>query len=258
MNNEMRILHIDIETAPHNVYAWGLWKQDISIKNIVESGYTLCFAAKWQGEKKVEFYSTHEHGFDYMIEKAWELLDEADVVVHYNGTKFDIPTLNREFLLHELNPPSPYHQIDLLKTVRSKFRFASNKLDYVAQQLGLGGKTQHKGMELWHECMAGDNKAWKTMEKYNKQDVKLTEKLYGKLLPWIENHPNHALYVDNGVDRPTCPNCGGHHLQSRGTYTTKTQRYQRFCCSDCGTWTRSRHTEVGKEERQNILVGTRV
>lgn len=249
----MKILHLDIETAPNKVYSWGLFNQNIGINQIVEPGYTLCFAAKWHGGNKVMF-----HAGDDMVDAAWNLLDEADVVVHYNGIKFDIPTLNREFVLAGYTPPSPYHQIDLLRTVRRAFRFTSNKLDYVAQQLGLGSKTQHKGMELWHKCMEGDAQAWKVMEKYNKQDVKLTEKLYGKLLPWIENHPNHALYVDNGVDRPTCPNCGGHHLQSRGTYTTKTQRYQRFCCSDCGTWTRGRHTEVGKEERQNILVGTRV
>ena len=77
------------------------------------------------------------------------LLNDADAVVHYNGTKFDIPTLNKEFLLHSFNPPSPYKQIDLLRVVRSNFRFPSNKLDYVAQRLNLGKKHEHEGHELW-------------------------------------------------------------------------------------------------------------
>ncbi|NIV35232.1 MAG: hypothetical protein GWN58_38990, partial [Anaerolineae bacterium] len=54
-----------------------------------------------------------EWDMEGMLEGAWELLDEADAVVHYNGKKFDIPTLNREFVKYGFTPPSPYKQIDL-------------------------------------------------------------------------------------------------------------------------------------------------
>lgn len=249
----MKILHLDIETAPNRVYSWGLFNQNIGINQIVEPGYTLCFAAKWHGVNRLMF-----HAGDDMAEAAWNLLDEADVVVHYNGTKFDIPTLNKEFLIKGLTPPSPYHQIDLLKTMRRVFRFTSNKLDYVTQALGMAGKVQHKGMELWHECMEGDAKAWKEMEKYNKQDVKLTEELYNRLLPWIENHPNHALYLNKPIKDFICPSCGGHDLRPRGYYTTKTQKYKRFRCEGCGTWTAERFTAVQPEDRKQILKGCRV
>ncbi len=40
-----------------------------------------------------------------------------------------------------------------LQTSRSKFRFVSNKLDYIAQRLGLGKKTAHEGHELWLKVM---------------------------------------------------------------------------------------------------------
>ena len=43
-----------------------------------------------------------------MIKGIHKLLDECDAVIHYNGSKFDIPTLNKEFLLHGLHPPAPY------------------------------------------------------------------------------------------------------------------------------------------------------
>ncbi len=52
-------------------------------------------------------------------------------------------------------PPAPFKEIDLLTVAKGRFRFVSNKLDYVAQQLGLGKKTEHSGHELWVQCMAG-------------------------------------------------------------------------------------------------------
>lgn len=247
-----RILLIDIETAPNRVYTWGLFKQNIAINQIDEPGYTLCFAYKWLGEKKVSFSSIYHDGKENMIEEAHRLLDEADAVIHYNGTKFDIPVLNSEFVASGLNPPSPATNIDLLNTVRRRFRLTSNKLDFVSGYLGLGNKVAHKGMDLWRKCMAGNKQSWKTMQEYNIQDVNLLEKLYGKLLPWITNHPNLALFA-TGNGNPVCPNCGGHHLQRRGTYYTAALTYQRFQCQDCGTWSRARKTDLDKDKRETVL-----
>jgi len=152
-------------------------------------------------------------------------------VVHYNGTKFDIPTLNKEFLLHRYSPPSPYKQIDLLRVVRSQFRFPSNKLDYVAQRLGLGQKHAHEGHELWVKCMNGDKDAWKRMADYNIQDVILLEDLYNTLLPWIKNHPNWGLYNDG---KPMCPNCGSPFFKRNGYAYAQETKYQRYKCNSCG------------------------
>jgi len=252
----MKILHLDIETAPNKVYTWGLWNQNVGINQIEEAGYTMCWAAKWHGKKKLHFKSLVNGGEAAMLKEVWELLNEADVVVHYNGTKFDIPTLNREFVLHGFTTPSPFHQVDLLKVVRQRFKFPSNKLDYVTQALGLSGKVEHKGMSLWRDCMDGDDKAWKHMEKYNKQDVVLLEDLYNILLPWIKDHPNHALYKD--TDRPVCPNCGSEKVHKKGIETTKTMQYQRYKCADCGTNVRGRNTIVGKEKGKHILTQSKL
>src|SRR3990167_2443932 len=173
----MKILLLDIETAPHRVYAWGLWDQNIGLNQIEEPGYTLCWAAKWLGSRDMMFASVRE-GREKMLRQIWGLLDEADVVVHYNGAKFDIPTLNQEFVQIGLNPPGGYRQLDLLVTMRRRFRLASNKLDYVVKQFGIVAKIEHKGMDLWREVMANDPKAWAQMESYNKRDVKLLEAAY--------------------------------------------------------------------------------
>jgi hypothetical protein len=149
--------------------------------------------------------------------------------------------LNKEFLLHHLAPPAPYKQIDLLKVVRKEFRFASNKLDHIAQRLDLGKKASHEGYQLWVKCMNKDPDAWKVMEKYNKQDVILLEKVYERLLPWLgRNHPNRNLYNSTG-----CPTCGNAKLQKRGFSYTTTGTFQRFQCTHCGTW--SKATKAVKE-----------
>jgi hypothetical protein len=149
--------------------------------------------------------------------------------------------LNKEFLLHHLAPPAPYKQIDLLKVVRKEFRFASNKLDHIAQRLDLGKKAAHEGYQLWVKCMNKDPDAWKVMEKYNKQDVILLEKVYERLLPWLgRNHPNRNLYDSTG-----CPTCGSAKLQKRGFSYTTTGTFQRYQCTHCGTWSKS--TKAVKE-----------
>jgi DNA polymerase elongation subunit (family B) len=252
----MKILLLDIETAPHKVYVWGFWDQDVGLNQIEEPGYTLCWAAKWLGDKAV-FFSSINDGKEAMLTQIYNLVEEADVVVHYNGTKFDMPTLNKEWAEIGLPPPAPYSQIDLFKVVKKQFRFPSNKLDYVSRELGLGKKHAHKGMELWRECMSGVEASWRTMETYNKQDVKLLERLYSKLLPWINNHPNRSLFDRTSVDGgASCPNCGSNHLQRRGYHRTKTLAYQRYQCQDCGAWSKERTAEkVDKEVKKNILAG---
>lgn len=230
----MKILLLDIETAPNLATVWGLFKQNIGINQLIESSYVLCWAAKWYGEDVVYFDSIHRSSHKAMVKRIHKMLDEADAVIHYNGKRFDIPTLNKEFLQFGLRPPAPYKQIDLLSTTRNQFRFPSNKLDYVAQRLGLGKKVQHEGHELWLKCMNKDPEAWVKMEEYNTNDVYLLEDLYEKLKPWIKGHANHSVYTGECV----CPNCGSEKFQKRGFSYSLAGKYQRFLCSKCGTWFR--------------------
>jgi predicted PolB exonuclease-like 3'-5' exonuclease len=228
----MRLLLLDIETSPNSAYCWGLFNQNINIGQLIDSSKVLCYSAKWLGDKEVMFDSIHKSKPKQMLKGIHGLLNDADAVISYNGRKFDLPILHKEFLLYNFNPPQPYKQIDLLNTMRQRFKFVSNKLDYVCQQLGLGKKTDHEGFELWLKCMNNDKEAWKRMEKYNKQDVVLLESLYNRVLPWIKNHPNMNLHQDH----EGCPTCGSEKLQKRGTAVSGTGTYQRYQCRSCGTW----------------------
>jgi hypothetical protein len=246
----MKILLLDVETAPNLVHVWGLWQQNVAINQILDSGYVLCWAAKWYGEEEILFDSVYRSKPKKMLGRIYKLINEADAIVHYNGTKFDMPTLNKEFLLHEMLPPAPYKQIDLLQTARRQFRFPSNKLDYIAKQLGLGAKTHHKGHQLWIDCMAKQKEAWDTMEEYNKNDVFLLEKVYDKLKPWIKGHPNHGVY--SGV--LCCPTCGSEEYQSRGTEKTKAYQYRRFQCKKCGGWFRGSNVTLHNEPKRMVSI----
>jgi len=237
-----RILTLDIENRPNLAYTWGLFDQSIGLTQLVEPVEMISFAAKWHGDKKVLFYSTYHDSKPVMLRAAHELLSEADIVVGYNSKSFDVKHLNREFILADMDPPAPYAQVDLLQVARKNFKFASNKLDHVASELGLGGKTSHNGFQLWLDCMAGKASAWKLMRQYNKQDVVLTEKLYDKLLPWIQPHPHLGLYTG---DLDACGNCGGTDLRPDGKAYTTTGVYQRFQCRGCAKYGRGRHRLAG-------------
>ena len=232
----MKILLLDIETSPNLAHVWGLWQQNVGLSQLLESSYTMCWAAKWLGEDEVFFDSVYVSKPKKMLKGIYDLLSVADAVIHYNGTKFDIPTLNKEFLLCGYTPPAPYKQIDLLRVARSQFRFPSNKLDYVANRLGIGKKSQHEGHTLWIKCMNKDPEAWKTMEEYNKQDVVLLELVYNKMLPWIKNHPNHNMYQSAEV----CPTCNSSNIIKRGYSVTSVSVYQRYQCKDCGAWSQAK------------------
>lgn len=237
----MRTLVIDIETTPHLGWVWSLWDQNVALSQVEQVGTVMCFAAKWVGEKQVIFASDHHDGHRPMLQQAWNLLDEADEVVGYNSKNFDLKHLAREFLVAGMSPPAPWVDIDLLPHVKRRFRFMSNKLDHVARELDLGGKVQHQGFELWRGCIAGDEKSWRLMRRYNRQDVILTEALYERLRPWITAGVNRQLEHPDG-----CSRCGAGYLIRRGFCHTNVGRYVQLQCKNCGGYMRGGRVDGAK------------
>lgn len=229
--NAPKILTVDIETSPNIVYAWGLWDQNVSVSQIIEPSRVLCFAAKWYGTKRTQFYSEHEGTHDAMVREAWRLYDEADVVVTYNGPRFDNVHLAREFILAGLGPPSPWVDIDLLAVARRRFKFVSNKLGYVTTALDLPTKLETGGQALWNDVMKGDDKAWAKFKRYNIQDVEVTERLLETLWPWI-NSPHLGQWTGS---RTGCYSCGGRDLTLAGVVYGRTIAYPKMICA-CGAW----------------------
>ena len=234
-----KALVLDIECIPNLGWHWGLFDQSIPMSMVEERARVVCFAAKWLGQPKktVQFYSEWgDEGRLGMLGHAARLLSEADAVIGYNSKPFDIKWLYGEIAVEGFGRPTPHHDIDLLRTIKAKFRFPSNKLDNVSQYFDLGAKTQHGGWTLWKGVIDRDPAALKLMEKYNRQDILLTEKLHDRILPWIDAYPNVALYDTGQSDG--CPKCGAVERHRRGHQTTATASFQRYQCTGCGSYYR--------------------
>lgn len=243
----MKILYLDIETMYAEAQVWGLWKQNIPISMVTKPTRMFCYSALWDHEEDEDPFFLHEEQ-SYWLTRLWQLLDEADVVIHYNGKNFDIPFINRHFMLADMPPPSNYIQVDLLKEIKRCSRFDSHKLDWISQQFDIGSKLAHEGIALWQAWERGDVDARKRMEKYNKQDVVLLKQLFNKIKPWLTSNPNPALFTAD--DGQTCPGCGG-NVYKKGFYYTKISKFQRYKCKDCGANSRGRKNLA---DRTNLLV----
>lgn len=248
-----KILFYDIETTPNLSHVWGHWQQNVIAH--VQEWRILCFSYQWAGERSVHYSGQNSFATYYkknpecdlkVVEHLHKLFDEADILIAHNGDQFDKRKSNSRFLVHGMAPPAPYQTVDTLKQARRHFKFNSNRLTDLGQILGLGAKAETGGFKLWQGCMSGDPKSWATMEKYAKQDVKLLVKVYNKLLPWMNGHPNAGLYITD-TEALVCPTCGkSNQLIKRGYSYKQTRRYQRYQCKCCGRYSASVTSDIVK------------
>jgi hypothetical protein len=207
---------------------------------VAKDWYILCWCAKWLNKGKVVRCSKEGQENDKAaMGHLHRLLDEADVVVAHNATRFDIRKINTRLLLHGFAPPSPYRVVDTLTIARRHFAFTSNKLGDLGRMLGVGSKKVTGGFKLWAGCLEGDPASWKKMVDYCARDVRLLEKIYLALRPYASGLPNMGVYLN----RPVCPRCGSKNVQKRGYAYTTVSKFQRFRCNKCGSWARSRKRE---------------
>ena len=243
-----KILLWDIESSYNLLYTFSLDQKDKTIPydNIVTERYIFCISYKWFGEKTIHTISITDypnfkqdiHDDFFVIKDFRDILEQADAYVGHYADNFDLPMLNARILRHGLDPLPKIIGLDTCKIARKYFRLNSNKLDYLAKYLGLKGKI-HNSSGLWRECFEGNRQALKDMIKYNRQDVKVLEDVFIKLIPFVKNHPVNMNMFLRGARCPN-PTCGSFKLQSRGFRYTKLNKYQRFQCTDCGTWCDSR------------------
>lgn len=232
-----KILLLDIETAPATAYVWKLFDENVGLEQLISPSRMLCWGAKWY---RGEYFAADERGDRVaMLSKLHGLLSEADAVVTFNGDKFDLPKINGEFVASGLRPVPPIPSIDLRRTTK-QLGYISGKLQFVSEHLGIGSKIDTGGFELWAKVLAGDERAWGKMLRYNKQDVVLLEKLYARLLPYIKTHPK--LHVG----RERCPACGSVKVQRRGVRRTKAFLIERLNCQGCGGWFDGSRSREGK------------
>ena len=249
-----KILLMDIETAPLEVYVWDLDQKFISTDSIINDWFVLSWSAKWLFNSKILSdvltpKEALEKNDKRLVGNIRQLLDEADIIIAHNGKSFDVPKLYTRFIKNGFLPPSPFKIIDTLTQARKIFKFTSNKLDYITKFLGLPQKG-HPGFGVWKGCLKGNKDSLKELKEYNANDVDILEEVYVKLRPWMVGHPNLSVYTE--LEKPVCPTCLSHELSWEDEYVTSTGVYRKFVCKSCGAFGRGNKNILTKEQKEVI------
>lgn len=259
------ILVLDIETRPIEAYVWGLFDVNIPLNMIKRDWGIISWSAKWYKDASGKVYGPHDkimykdlrkssdvYNDRPLLTDVWLLLDSADIVIGQNSKRFDTKKLNSRFKKYKMGKPSDYRHFDTLIVSKRHFADTSFKLEYASNEFNTEfKKLKHEefgGFSLWIACLAGDQKAWKAMEKYNCWDVFSTEEYARTLMTWDD-----SFNLDAFSDQleTTCT-CGSSAFLKRGFNHSNTGRFQRFQCTKCKKWTSGKTNLLTKEKKQSL------
>lgn len=230
-----RRLFFDIETSPNIGLFWSAgYKQRIDYDNIIKERAIICICYKWENEKMIHSLKWDKQQCDKkMLQEFIKVANHATEMIAHNGDKFDLAWIRTRCIHHGIPMFPQYTTIDTLKIARSKFRFNSNRLDYIGKYLGIGQKI-HTDFNLWKEIVLNNcTKSMTKMIDYCKQDVSLLEKVYRVMKMHVHNKTHYGVMFNQ--DRGTCKECGSDDLMANGTRITAAgTRYLRYQCRSCG------------------------
>ena len=236
-------LFFDIETSPNIGLFWEAgYKKNIDYSNIIKERAIICICYKWEDSKEIGYLTWDSKQCDKkMLLKFIEIANSADEMVGHNGDRFDLAWIRTRCLFHRINVFPVYTTIDTLKLSRSKFKFNSNKLDYIAKYLGMGEKIKTE-FGLWKAIVLNkDKEAMAKMVKYCQQDVKLLENVYKELSVHISHKTHYGVIF--GEDRGSCPECGSDEIvRMCNRVTASGVKKIQFQCKTCNKY----HTKIDK------------
>ena len=167
-----------------------------------------------------------------LIDMSERLLD-ADVWLTHFGTWYDTLFVNTRLIYHRLPilPPS-YPHIDTWKVAKNRLKLRNNRLITISEFLGTEEEKNAIKPEQWIRAMGGHRPSMDYIVEHCRRDVVVLEETYNRLRPLIIDHPNKNLLNGDGG----CGVCQSSRLQKRGFHLTRTRKYQRYQCLDCGRW----------------------
>jgi DNA polymerase elongation subunit (family B) len=262
-NSEIKVLSLDLETSPYKGYFWGVWQQNIASNQIEKDRSILCASYSWLfpktgnyskpktiGVADYDTFSKDPYDDKKLMKDLREIVEEADVLVGHNVDGFDYKLYNTRAFINGLEPTSPKITIDTLKILRRHMAMPHNRLDSVGKKLGIGGKLETRGMDLWIDVVNGSKKAMKEMEEYCERDVEILNQLYFLLRSWDTRHPSFNMVSG---EEDACPTCGNHSLKGNPSWVhrAQTRLYPRYKCKECGSWCRGVKT-LGRVNARDI------
>jgi DNA polymerase elongation subunit (family B) len=218
-------LFFDIETSPNLVFSWNVGHEvRIGHDNIVKERAIICICYKYEGSDKV-YSLTWDKGDDKkMLEKFASVINTADEVIGHNSDNFDIKWVRTRCIYHGISMTHEIKSIDTLKASRGKFRFNSNKLDYLGKYLGVGEKMETGGFDLWKDIILKNSK---------KALTKMVS--YCKLNPYIPVKTNAAVMFHRSAI--ACPECLSENTAvNKHRITAAGIRYVGLQCKSCGKY----------------------
>lgn len=251
-----KVLFFDVEVSPSVTLAFSRFKAFASPSHVLQEPYLLMYGYAWgNGDVNIDKLNDFEVGTSnddrLLVERMWELLDEADIVIAHNAN-FDKGWANQQFVKYDLPPPSNYQTVCTLKAAKKAFSLPSNSLAASAQYFDLTRKLSHEGISLWKRCMEMDSTAFDEMAEYCAGDIVTLQELYQKILPYIPSHPNQALYYDDSKRR--CKMCGSDSLELTGKhYHTTVSKFATWQCGNCGSISRERKSKATMKTKPNLL-----
>lgn len=246
----------DLECAPSIAVAFGRFKQNIGVDNVVSEGGWLISAVVKIGNDVTKLVLTPEEAIrkddSRIVANLWEIFEGVDIAVAQNGDRFDWPLLKTRCIKNGLPPMKTVKHVDTLK-IAKQLKFNSNRLDSLGKELGIGRKVKHEGIDLWIRCMTGDPTALQEMLDYNVGDVGLLETVYNRIRAFDSKHPNVSHFYEG--DETRCPVCGSTNVEETGNKVyTPVSEFAEMKCGDCGHRARARKTLNTKEKRGSILI----
>ena len=237
LQTKRRRLYFDLECSPNIGFFWTAgYKLNISTESIIKERAIICICYKWEDEKETHsvYWDSKQNDKKLLIEFI-KVANQANELVGHNGDKFDLAWIRTRCLFHRIEMFPTYVTIDTLKVARSKFKFNSNKLNYIAQYLGIGEKI-HTEYNLWKEIVLNKCKvSMDKMIKYCIQDVILLEKVHKELNHHIPAKTHYGVVF--GQDRGSCPECGSDELiQNNKVVTASGLTRIQYKCKVCNKY----------------------
>lgn len=230
-----KILFFDLETKPLQAWVWSPGKQYVGHKQLVKEHNRygiICVTYCWNDGKPAQCidWGYEEQDTAALVKEFDEVIKQADHIIGKNNKRFDDKMLNaaRMFAGLPAMPEWAKYNDDLEQQMRRFFRMPSQSLDYISDQLGLGGKIKME-MQDWIDIVEKNpngQKALAKMIKYGKKDVVDTRTLWNKLSKYFEPRFNATI--------GSCSNCGSFQRKKSGFNYSAAGRRQRYTCLNCG------------------------
>jgi len=121
----------------------------------------------------------------WLIRELIKLMNSFDLIITWNGSRFDIPFINSRALKFRMKPPLRKFRRDLYFVARANGRLRSNRLAVWDEFLHGKALKTPVTPSIWNKAIRGDKDALDFITDHCVRDVISTEKVYKKLIPLL-------------------------------------------------------------------------